>query len=886
MKRLLISLIALFSAPLAFGQGALYQTCHLQNAQGQAINNAQVWFLTQPANPSALTPLANVYTSSALTTPITQPVLTNGFGDCTAYLSPGLYTVVFISPFTGTLIYPDQSLSIGGGVTQLIAGTGISLSPSGGTGAVTINSTTGAAIVPNPSGAQTITQPINTNFNVITSGTGLFTNNGSAMPVLTPSASQTVVQPSATSLYVNSLNNILYTNPAISMVAACTALSGANGKVIVTLPQTISSATVIPANCSLEVTSTGLITVNSGQSLQIQGGFSAGLYQVFAGTGAVYFHNSAYGVTQTVSTSGPEKIYPQWFGAFGNNKAAGFTATATNPVITINGRQVFSVGDTVIMPGAGVSGATLTTTVTALGTGTITVNTAPSTTVSTNSAIYTGDDTVAMQAWANSVRANATNSPTYGYAMQSSLGPSKLYVPKGQYVVGCTNSLRIYSGVIVEFEAANTTHSARLLGCSELLPAVRLEPYNLDMSGNTINTSGNLILKYFALVQNFGGTNASAASALSFDPSPVNWSDAEIDHAYFGGIVGSAIGGGFNTIVTATSGASTITVGDGSPFITGEQIVIAGAGTAGAALTTTIGGCSTTLCGNTFTISPSIITSVTNAVVTPISDIFGLKINDTELDVGFRFLQFLNSASGTIWVDNGEIFQPVGGAAFSSAKALSLSFTNNKCYGCGTPNAGTADTYGINWTDASASKTADLFVSHSQFYGITGQSNAESSPVLGQGLRSIVVKNSQFWNVDSFSAYTGVLSIANGTVDVEGNLFQANTLTTSAPTVFVELCCSSPDASRSAIVEDNTFQNLNGTTAIAKAVNFDAVPTNFSSIGNVINGNITSIGNAQSVPIVATPTAGQAACIKAAGPPVVIGYCGAITAGTGVCVCN
>ena len=40
----------------AFAQSyGLYQTCQLQTAMGQAVSGAQVYFLTQPANPSSLT---------------------------------------------------------------------------------------------------------------------------------------------------------------------------------------------------------------------------------------------------------------------------------------------------------------------------------------------------------------------------------------------------------------------------------------------------------------------------------------------------------------------------------------------------------------------------------------------------------------------------------------------------------------------------------------------------------------------------------------------------------------------------------------------------------------------------------------------------------------
>ncbi len=47
-----------------------------------------------------------------------------------------------------------------------------------------------------------------------------------------------------------------------------------------------------------------------------------------------------------------------------------------------------------------------------------------------------------------------------------------------------------------------------------------------------------------------------------------------------------------------------------------------------------------------------------------------------------------------------------------------------------------------------------------------------------------------------------------------------------------------------------------------------------------------SITNANAIPTVGTPTAGQAACIKAAGPPVVIGYCSSAVSASGACTCN
>jgi hypothetical protein len=73
--------------------------------------------------------------------------------------------------------------------------------------------------------------------------------------------------------------------------------------------------------------------------------------------------------------------------------------------------------------------------------------------------------------------------------------------------------------------------------------------------------------------------------------------------------------------------------------------------------------------------------------------------------------------------------------------------------------------------------------------------------------------------------------------------------------------------------------------------------TNFnSSTGRVryigINaGGVTNypqgltIGGSNSVPVVGSPTVGHAACIKSAGPPIVIGYC-STTPTSGTCTCN
>jgi hypothetical protein len=90
----------------------------VQTAQGQAISGAFFYVLTQPANTTALTPLANVY-SDLSGTAAPNPQITDGLGQVGFYLdNTQLYTFVVVSPLLKTQTYPDQSLgSSSSGVT-------------------------------------------------------------------------------------------------------------------------------------------------------------------------------------------------------------------------------------------------------------------------------------------------------------------------------------------------------------------------------------------------------------------------------------------------------------------------------------------------------------------------------------------------------------------------------------------------------------------------------------------------------------------------------------------------------------------------------------------------------------------------------------------------
>jgi hypothetical protein len=63
-------------------------------------------------------------------------------------------------------------------------------------------------------------------------------------------------------------------------------------------------------------------------------------------------------------------------------------------------------------------------------------------------------------------------------------------------------------------------------------------------------------------------------------------------------------------------------------------------------------------------------------------------------------------------------------------------------------------------------------------------------------------------------------------------------------------------------------------------------PTNGAYVQYDSTGNAVSGPAGSAVPQVGTPTVNQAACIKSAGPPVVIGYCSTVVGAGGSCTCN
>lgn len=108
--------------------------------------------------------------------------------------------------------------------------------------------------------------------------------------------------------------NGTYISSYASLTAAIAAIGPTPTKLIIDSATTCTSNTTVPTTIEIEVTVEGSITQGT-YSLAINGPFSAPLKQVFAGNGAVTF-----------GVGSVEKVYPQWWGAKGDNSNDDTTA--------------------------------------------------------------------------------------------------------------------------------------------------------------------------------------------------------------------------------------------------------------------------------------------------------------------------------------------------------------------------------------------------------------------------------------------------------------------------------------------------------------------------------------------------------------------------------
>lgn len=89
----------------------------VKSAQGAAVPGAQIYVCSQPANVDTVppSPLADLFEDAEGLVPITQPILTDGFGHYDFYVAPDTYTVVVAASGVIQQVYIDQSIGLAGG---------------------------------------------------------------------------------------------------------------------------------------------------------------------------------------------------------------------------------------------------------------------------------------------------------------------------------------------------------------------------------------------------------------------------------------------------------------------------------------------------------------------------------------------------------------------------------------------------------------------------------------------------------------------------------------------------------------------------------------------------------------------------------------------------
>ena len=95
----------------------------VRSVPGQAAAGAQVYICTQPATTSSVppTPLASLFADPLGVTPLTQPLVCDGFGHAYCYAAIGVYTVVVVTGGIVQQVYPDQATSLSStGITTVV----------------------------------------------------------------------------------------------------------------------------------------------------------------------------------------------------------------------------------------------------------------------------------------------------------------------------------------------------------------------------------------------------------------------------------------------------------------------------------------------------------------------------------------------------------------------------------------------------------------------------------------------------------------------------------------------------------------------------------------------------------------------------------------------
>jgi len=129
----------------------------VKSAQGPAVAGAQIYVCSQPANVASLppSPLVNLYSDPNGLVPITQPIITDGFGHYDFYAQPSVVTLIVGLGGIVQQVYPDQSI---GGASS--GGTALSLETDGTPNAnqlvLNLKSGSGISLVSDANGGVTV----------------------------------------------------------------------------------------------------------------------------------------------------------------------------------------------------------------------------------------------------------------------------------------------------------------------------------------------------------------------------------------------------------------------------------------------------------------------------------------------------------------------------------------------------------------------------------------------------------------------------------------------------------------------------------------------------------------------------------------------------------
>lgn len=615
------------------------------------------------------------------------------------------------------------------------------------------------------------------------------------------------------------------------------AVAAAPGKtLIIDVSTPVAADLTIPATVQLRVERGGILVVASGKKLIISGAVDAGLYQIFSGSGKVYFYGGV-GIVQA---------YPQWFGATGNAVFTGVLTSSGSNVLTRSGTiyQPFLPGDPIMVYGAGPGGAILSSTVTAGSTGSATIIIADKASTTNTDAVgaVSEDDTAALSAWGESMRGALywpTPSPSGLY------GPSTLYCPRGVYTT--FTSFTVYAGVQLKGEFGNVQGGCEIVQASILYPAIKVNTKNYSPDGVEEGGNGNNIFRDFRMTSAYANDNVGkdGVPAIQLLPPQNVTSDTLFDHLTCQNTAGFCVEAGFKTtaIGSYSPGATVLTLADGSNFRSGNfgggQIVIVGAGTAGADLHTYIASGGGT---STVTIADAIITAIANADVYPERDAYDpIKFTHCEFDVARGGFTALYNASGEVWLDETEAYEATYGLVYvKTRQSFGLRFTNGKCWACGNGNNGTDEPkrYAVYAEKTGTQDTQDVVIADSWFTALGGI----AGPVASRNHNSFVVNNVQMYNSDSANTWKFVYSENNANTLITNSLFSSASLGTPANARMVSL--SNP-SNVSTVITGNTFINTSGSVPFQAFINSDFPLTGTSIIrNNEYSGLATYLANA------------------------------------------